>query len=273
MHTHQNQPGFKTLQTLLAPIVRWAVRLGIGHGQFSRMLKPLFLEAAHQELSRQGVRHSDSALSFISGLHRGDVSAFLSGNPEEAVADEKHPVYRINPANQVIARWLIRGLPAELPLKGPDSFDQLVRETQSDRGAIWSTRLILQDLERRGLVADDARKVRLLSEVGLPDIDSEAGVSHFVGAIRDHIEACLANLVSEDGSRFLEQSLVVDGLYPKSVEALHNMSREWWRNALSDLGAKAIEHSEADEPQGGNHRLRLGIYFFSEKSIPPQAGL
>lgn len=260
---HLQQPGLKTLQVLLTPIVRWAVRLGVGYNQFSRMLKPVFFAAAQRELSRQGMRHSDSALSFISGLHKGDVVAFLEGGSGVALKDDAG-THRINPANQVVARWIIDGLPHELPLKGGGSFDALVRDTQSDRGTVWSTRLILQDLERRKLVADDGRKVRLLSEVGLPNIDSQDGIVHLAGAVSDHMLACLANLDSE-GPRFLEQSLLADGLFPPSVDALHELTRKWWGDALRDIGARAIEASNHDEPAGGDRRLRIGVYFYAEK--------
>lgn len=260
------QPGLKTLQTLLTPIVRWAVRLGVGYGSFSRMLKPVFFEAAQQELSRQGVRHSDSALSFVSGLHKGDILAFLSnGGP---VAEDNVDVNRINPATQVVARWVISGLPRELPLKGEKSFDSLVRETQSDRGTVWSTRLILQDLERRKLVADDGRKVRLLNDVGLPNIDSQEGVVHFVGAVSDHMQASLNNLSGATETRYLEQSLVADGLFPESVKAIHELARQSWTEVLHTVGAKAVECSDRDEPAGGDQRLRLGVYFYAEKANP-----
>lgn len=268
-HSSTSQPGLKTLQVLLAPIVRWSVRLGLGYGPFSRMLKPLFFQAAQEELSRQGVRHSDSALSFLSGLHKGDIAAFLSGG-RQAPLSEDDATHRINPANQVVARWVIEGLPRVLPIKGEGSFDALVRDTQSERGTVWSTRLILQDLERRKLVADDGRQVRLLSEVGLPDVDSEEGIVHFVGATSDHMQACLSNLDS-DTPRLLEQSLMADGLFVDSVHTVHEMARQWWSDAVRDIGAKAIECSNQDEPKGGNRRLRLGVYFYTEKVQPHPA--
>lgn len=260
------QPGVKTLKVLLAPIVGWAVRLGVGYGSFSRMLKPLFFEAAQQELSRQGVRHSDSALNFVSGLHKGDIQAFLSADGNQQ--DDGEDVNRINPATQVVARWVISGLPRELPLKGESSFDALVRESQKDRGTVWSTRLILQDLERRKLVADDGRKVRLLSDVGLPNIDSEEGVVHFVGAVSDHIQASLNNMASDSEPRYLEQSLVADGLFPTSVQAIHDLACTSWSDLIQKVGAKAIECSDHDEPSGGDRRLRLGVYFYTEKVAP-----
>lgn len=265
-HPAIQQPGLKTLRVLLTPIVNWAVRLGVGYSSFSRMLKPMFFEAAQQELSRQGVRHSDSALSFVSGLHKGDILAFLSG--ETAKGEGGEDVNRINPATQVIARWVISGLPSELPIKGENSFDSLVRDSQSDRGTVWSTRLILQDLERRKLVADDGRKVRLLSDVGLPNIDSQEGVVHFVGAISDHMQASLNNLASEGEPRYLEQSLVADGLFPTSVQAIHELARQGWADVLQTVGAKAVACSDRDEPAGGDRRLRFGVYFFTEKASP-----
>lgn len=70
--------NLKAVQRLLAPIVRWSVRLGIGYRQFSRMIEPLFFhfQSAQEDLVRQNLKCSDSSLSLTGGLHKGDIAFF-----------------------------------------------------------------------------------------------------------------------------------------------------------------------------------------------------
>lgn len=261
--------GIKILQVLLVPIVRWSVRLGIGHRELSLALKPLFFQATQSELTLKGIKCTESALSLASGLHRGDVSVFLS-QTSGADPDLDASVNRINPGSQVVARWIAQALPRQIPFRGgPKSFTGLVRACHQDGGPLLSAKLLLQDLGRRGLVTHRAEHVELVSEVGLPSADAQEKVMHFVGAVRDHIEACLYNLEVDPSASFLEQSLQVDGLYPISVERLHTLSREWWLKALQELGQEAIVLSERDEPMGGSQRLRLGVYFYTPE--PPSS--
>jgi len=268
-------PGFQAIQKLLAPLVRWCVSMGIGHGQLSRLSKPLFYQAARLELKAKGQKITDSALSLASGLHKGDIDRFNQQLAQGVAFAPDVGIDRINPASQVIARWITQGLSPRLPLRGPNSFDALVKALHREEGAPQlSTRLILKELERRRLVAlDDRQGVNLLSEVGLPAIDQEEAVKHFVGAVRDHLLACLHNLdASQSEHLFLEQSLNVDGLQPASAALLHKAAREWWAQALKALGNQAITLSEADEPLGGNQRLRIGIYVYSQPKNRAEPG-
>jgi hypothetical protein len=264
---HPYLPGQKALQLLMAPIVRWCVRIGVGHGQFIRIVKPLFYEAALEEIKRNGLKCSDSAISLASGLHKGDITLFhqsADAGVPEPINDYAAHIERINPASQVIARWIALRLPNKVPIRGSmASFDGLVKACQQAGAPFLSTKLILQDLTRRRLVEVLNDEVHLLSEIGIPDIDGEDAVVHFVGAVRDHIEACLANLEPGKTPKYLEESLQADGLYPKSATTLSALARQWWLKALQSITAQAIALSEKDEPDGGNQRVRFGVYFYT----------
>jgi hypothetical protein len=269
-------PGYEAIQNLLAPLVRWCVAVGIGHGQLSRLSKPLFYEAARQELLRKGLKRTDSALSLASGLHKGDIDRFNRVDDDAHLNGAAPGLDRINPASQVIAHWIAANLGPSLPLRGPEgSFDALVKATQQEGAPLLSTRLILKELERRHLVeVDEHHQVHLISEVGLPAIDQEEAIKHFVGAVRDHLLASLHNLeATTEQARFLEQSLNVDGLSEASVARLHEAARQWWGKALQNLAQQAIALSNIDEPQGGNQRLRIGVYVYSQGMNPTPSSL
>lgn len=265
-------PGAQAVQQLLAPLVRWCVTVGIGHGQLNRLSKPLFYEAARKELIRKGQKITDSALSLASGLHKGDIDLFSQANEHVPVTSLSSGHDRINPASQVIAHWIASNLGPLIPLRGKNSFDALVKATQEEGAPLLSTRLILKELERRRLVeVVDKKQVSLISEVGLPAIDQEAAVMHFVGAVRDHLLACLHNIdATTQESTYLEQSLNADGLSEESVAMLHEAARKWWGQALKTLTAQAISHSTIDKSKGGDQRLRIGVYVYGQSMSTPE---
>ncbi len=258
--------GYQSLQALVLPIVRWCVRLGIGYGQFSRIVKPLFFAAAQQEINEKKLKPTGAAFGLISGLSKNDIDAFKVAN-NALVAERDFQLFEeINPASQVVARWVALGLPKRLPFKGgKESFFELTKVIQSRFTTPGlSTRLLLQDLVRRGLVKVDAQIVELISEIGLPNLDTQESVVHVTGAVRDHMLTCLSNLEIGSSPKYLEQCLSADGLSAESVETIHAMSRVWWMQALRAIGPEAISLSERDEPNGGHQRLRLGVYFYTE---------
>lgn len=267
------QPGQKALQLLLTPIVRWCVRIGIGHSQLTRMVKPLFYEAAQYEIKRSGIKCSDSALSLASGLHKGDINLFhqgVSSSISQGLETAAFEVNRIHPSSQIVARWLALRLPKKIPMRGTSgSFDSLVKGCQLEGAPFLSTKLLLQDLKRRGLVQEAGDNVSLISEVGWPEIDTHEAVLHFVGSVRDHIEACLANLDADHEHSFLEQSIQADGLYPESVNIISKAARDWWVKAMKSITAQAISLSQVDEPNGGDQRLRFGVYFYTQPMTAP----
>lgn len=253
------------IKVLLTPIIGWSVKLGIGYSQMSRLMKPLFFKAAQQELQKKGAKTTDSALSLLSGLHKGDIESFKKNANTEGADTWLSPdeLNRIGVSSQLVARWLMSDLPSVLPLKGDSpNFTELAK-TFAKAGSGISVRLILQDLERRGLVSRHDHSVELLGD-GAPASAGQEEIIHFVGAVRDHMQACLTNIELPNGGKFLEQSLVADGLHPQSAELLHSMVRVWWMKAVREIGNEAVALSERDEPQGGTNRLRVGVYFYSE---------
>ncbi len=276
---------------LAEPLVAWCVQRGIGFGQFSKTLKPLFYEKAMDELARRKSRVSDSALSMVSGLHKGDILAYKLAS-QMPVTDQAHALrqsvmassQQISPVHQVLVRWLVGDVQTELPIKvpttakftgAPDSFTALVHSANRTTSQGFSVALVLQEMQRQGLVRVEADRVCLLAGNALSKRQIEAD-RHFIGAGRDLLLAMLCNLQSPDAPPFLEQSLDVDGISPASVEQLQAQFRQWWQTALQALAPQAIALNEADiqrSPSSGpgdqpTRRLRLGVYVYAEDMAP-----
>lgn len=143
---------------LMRPVVRWAVGRGLGYAAVSRWLKPLFLQEARRALELGGIESTDSALALTAGLHRGDVHQLGAQPAEQLPLATSLPV-----THQVLANWLLWGLPEVMPFKSPysqalrgrmpRSFVHLVQRTPKAASLGFSASLILQDMLRLGLVS------------------------------------------------------------------------------------------------------------------------
>ena len=242
---------------VMGPLVTWLLRSGVTYGEFVTALKPIFLKAAQQELAHLGARQTDSALSLLSGLHRKDVKALA------AVLDEPDPLSRLgkpSPASQVVTRWLSSGLPPELPLQGEaPSFEALAREVSTD----VHPRSVLQELLRLGVVEAQAGRVSLRQQAFVPDPRHTEARQLMSGSVADHLAAGVHNLSSGADKTYLEQSVFADGLSAASARQLELLANTLWQEVLTRMVQAAVPLCEQDEPAGGDHRIRLGMFCYS----------
>ena len=261
--TPLSQPSV-TPQALLAiaPLVTWLVRSGVGYSEFAAALKPVFLQAAKDEQQRIGGKPTDSALALLSGLHRKDVR-LLGGRRRapDSVAQDITQLGRPTAASQVVTRWLAQGLPDQMPFAGEQgSFEALARAVSSD----IHPRTVLLELVRLGIVAEsEAGQVSLQRSAFVPDRQHVEARALLAGSVADHLAAGVHNLTSGESRRFLEQSVFADGLSEQSAQELQQLANQLWRDALGVMVKAAVPLCEKDEPAGGNHRIRLGMFCYA----------
>ncbi len=253
---------------LMAPVARWLLRSGVSYGALAHLLKPVFVEAAREELARTGAEPTYSALSVLSGVHRKDVRA-LSEAPAEAAAT--HP-RGVPLASQVYTRWLSAkryrgrdGQPRALPRSGPGiTFETLAREVSVD----VHPRTVMDELLRLGLIQAEGDVLMPAAPSFTPSRQRDELTGLFAANAADHMAAAVHNLTT-DAPRYLEQSVFADGLGADSVELLHEMAREAWQRAFEDMVKAARKRVARDDalPEDEQQRMRFGIYFYSE----PQA--
>lgn len=258
----------------MAPVVRWLLRSGVSYGALARALKPVFVEAAREELGRTGVEPTYSALSVLSGVHRKDVRAICE-SPDEGPAGRPHGVPL---ASQVYTRWLTAkryrgrdGQPRPLPRSGPGiTFESLAREVSVD----VHPRTVMEELIRLGLVETDGELLVAARAGFVPDRQLDELTALFAANAADHIAAAVHNLTL-DAPRYLEQSVFADGLGEKSVGQLHTMAREAWQSTFEAMVKAAELRVDADAavPEDRQQRLRVGIYFYSEPQNPAAPGV
>lgn len=259
------------------PLATWLVRAGLGHREFSEALKTVFLQAAQAELERTDGRQTDSALSLLSGLHRKDVRALLPGVliPLGFSASE---VGRPTLANQLVTRWLAEhdGVPLpfstatavaaateDLDAAGVSllmSFEMLAASVSRD----VRPRALLDELLRLGVVREMGNQVELVQQAFIADRGREEAAKMVAGSVADHLNAAVHNLTRPTPKTYLEQSVFADGLRSESIHELEMLANSLWSHVLSTTVKAAQPLADKDEALGGQNRIRIGMYCFSE---------
>lgn len=150
------------LRAVLRPLVRFCVRNALTLQHFIDVLKPLFLDAAVEELKRGDQTITASRLTLLTGVHRKDVAKMWARNEE--------PVRRAPPLlTRVLGQWeqdtrfqTAGGKPRTLALDGGrGSFQDLVKTVSED----INPRSVLEELTRRGLIKSSPHGVRLMRQI------------------------------------------------------------------------------------------------------------
>lgn len=285
---------------VLKPLVRLLLRHGVSYPALAAALKPVFLEAAREELAGRRMAVTDSALTLLSGVHRRDVRRLSSGpasslspasppghgpddrsgSATEDVRGDAAPAAAVaqplSLAAEVAGRWLTDpawldalGAPRALPRSGPASFDTLVDQVSRD----VRPRAVLDEMLRLGVVRVQDAQVELAEEGFVPRAAFREMASLFQANLHDHLAAGVANL--DGDANFLEQAVFVDELTAESVHALHVAARAAWQDAMRDVLRVARERFDHDAAHAQAalrvHRARFGVYFFSEPDAATDA--
>lgn len=251
---------------LLVPLVRLLLRQGVAYPAFAAALKPVFLQAARDELQARGMATTDSAVTLLSGVHRRDVRR-LGRTPGES---DTTPAGPLSLAAEVAARWLSAPTwlddaqrPRVLPRGGAESFDTLVASVSVD----VRPRAMLDEMLRLGVVQEQGDGVALVRDGFAPRQGLAEMASLFSANLHDHLAAAAANLQGE--ANFLEQAMFVDQLSEASVQALQQAAVVAWQQALRTVLPEAqtrFDHDAAHQPPAGRRqRARFGVYFFSDR--------
>jgi len=263
------------LRRLLRPLVRLLTARGVTYPMLAELLKQTYVDVAAGHFGLDGEPPTDSRVSLLTGVHRKDVKRLRT---REARAPDAMPQLLALGA-QLAAAWTTRrdlrdrrGRPKPLPRLasegGARSFEGVVASISKDIRA----RVVLDEWLRLGVAElDDQDRVVLRASGFIPARGFEEKAFYFAENLHDHIAAAAHNL--DAGSPpFLERSAHYEGLTVSSVALLAALAEKTGMEAVRAVYAKAKEcearDRRVDDPK---HRMRFGIYFYSERAAPDEA--
>ncbi len=268
--------SFRALRKIFRPIVKYMIARGITFPAVTQLLKSLYVEVANEEFPLADRRATDSRVSMLTGIHRGEVKRLT----EDGAAESETTPSSVSLGAQVVARWISDPLyldshanPVPLPRHASDggdaSFESLVATIRRD----IRSRPMLDEWLRLGVVAlDNQDRVCLKTKAFVPEKGSEEKAFYFGQNLHDHISVSVNNMLGEQDS-LLERSVYYHRLTPASIETLKKLATELGMRSVQEVNRLA---SQLDRLDGGrpdaNQRMNFGIYFFrgaSDDIAPP----
>ena len=263
---NQSNKLLDTLVRVLVPLVRLMIAKGVTFQMASEVLKRAYVRSANEHFVEED-SPSGTKLSLLTGLNRKEIRRLTSDEP----AKERPPMASY--ATAVAAMWRTNrrwrdrdGKPKVLPRRTSNSvlsFDDLVRSVTTDHRPA----AVFDELVRLKFVDSDGEKVRLVTSSFFSSSDQADRLARASENIEDHIAAAVNNIV-EPSSKFLEQSVYSDELSDESAATLHALMREEWQRTFNTVLEKAIalENDDAKHNRVTKSRMRVGMYFYSEKA-------
>lgn len=159
---------YLVIQQILRPLIRIMLGKGISFGEFSHLIRQLYVDIAIEQLEESGEKGTTSRVAVRTGLTRKDVAQLRK-------ADKSHVPQTITEyvdrGSRVIHGWLNDPVfSKELPLKGETSFESLVRKYSGD----MPFRAVLRELEEGNLVNVSDSKVQLIRDAYIPQTNESA---------------------------------------------------------------------------------------------------
>lgn len=269
----RDQKFLSVLKGLMRPLVRTLIARGVTAPAFYKLLKTVYVDVAHESFRIDYAPPTDSRITLLTGVHRRDVRAILSGDVDDWTNTQAKSAMFAT----VLGQWLARpeyqnsdGTPLALPRTSDDglSFEALVASINTD----IRPRTVLDELMRQQLVVESDEGLLVISpDARRGPASDEDKLVFFAANVGDHIAAASENLLS-DTPPFFERAVFFNHLTPGAVDQIENSARTLSQDVLEKLNAESQAlRSSASSADGAYERYRLGIYFFREKTEPTAA--
>ncbi|MEA3405609.1 MAG: DUF6502 family protein [Pseudomonadota bacterium] len=264
----------KALTKILKPLVRLLIHQNITYIGLLNMLKKTYVEVAEESFSIEGKRMTDSRISLLTGVHRGEVKHIRT----EVLSQPSEKEIKAGLSAQLMSIWA--GHQAYLNENnepqalyrcvqdGSPSFEKLVLSVSKDK----HPRSILDDWLHQGLVklvVEDNKEFVVLTEKGyVPEADFEEKLFFAGKNIGDHLAVVAHNLENQTPSMF-DRAVYYQHLSEESVKTIEEASKEKMIAALTELNQLASQLQIQDKQvEDASHCMHIGAYFHHKNEQP-----
>lgn len=216
---------------LLRPLVRIALRNGVAFGEFSEVLKTVYVEVAAKNFRVPGRKLSQSRIAIISGLTRKEVARIVTEVRSDRALSTNDNANRVT---RVLVGWHTDpdftgpyGIPLELGFdeSRTPNFTGLVRRYSGDMPA----RAMLDELLRtKAVQVIEHDLLKAVSRSYIPQQDQEVeGLKRIGNAIHNFIDTVDYNLQKKKAGqgRFERVAFSDDGLREEDLNELNAFVR------------------------------------------------
>ena len=251
---------------LMRPLIRILVRNGISYGEFSELLKSVFVESAQDVLQLPDSRQSVSRIAITTGLTRLEVSRLLTQTDEDAAA----LLGRLSRVGRLLTGWHQDseftgpyGIPYEVQFDGPRgrrSFTELVRRYTSDVPADE----MLDELKRIGAVLDLGNGYhRVLIRAYIPSAADPAKFHAMSVAFTDLAKTLDQNLRPDEDQKVFERRVwAANGVTPHDALEFDVYVKDRGQQFLEGLDDWLSTRETAAAKNGAERRVKVGVAMY-----------
>jgi hypothetical protein len=251
---------------LMRPLVRILVRNGVSYGEFSELLKSVFVDAAQDVLQLPDSRQSVSRIAITTGLTRLEVSRLLTQTDEDAEA----LLGRLSRVGRLLTGWHQDsdftgpyGIPYEVQFEGPvgrRSFTELVRRYTSDVPADE----MLDEMKRIGAVLDLGNGYyRVLIRLYIPSAADPAKIHAMSVAFTDLAKTLDQNLRPDEDQKIFERRVwAPNGITPTDALDFDVYVKDRGQQFLESLDDWLSTRETEAARSGADQRVKVGVAMY-----------
>ena len=255
------------LKSVMKPIIRLMLSLGINYREFCEICKALFVEAASEDFGIKGRPTNTSRIALLTGLDRKQVKAV-----REALNGIDFPVNSpVSHMSRVMTAWYQddsyldrQGKPKPLDEKSDEGFYGLAKRYGGDIPAS----AIVKELMRTNCVRRmDNGQLEAISRVYIPSGDKNLSVQRAASVICDLCETICHNIFDSgdtENKRFERRAMNINIAWDR-VSDFKQFIDEKGQAFLEEVDAW-LSNNEQAEPNC-NEALRLGVGLYSFESV------
>jgi hypothetical protein len=251
---------------LMRPLIRILVRNGVSFGEFSELLKTVFVESAQDVLQLPDSRQSVSRIAITTGLTRLEVSRLLTQTDEDAEA----LAGRLSRVGRLLTGWHQDsdftgpyGIPYELQFDaapGRRSLSELVRRYTPDVPADE----MLDELKRIGAVLDLGNGyIRVLIRSYIPSAADPAKFHAMSVAFTDLAKTLDQNLRPDEDHKLFERRVwAPNGITQSDALDFDVYVKDRGQQFLESLDDWLSTRETEAMKNGAVQRVKLGVAMY-----------
>ena len=247
----------KAISKMLKPLVRLLIHQNITYIGLQNLLKRTYVEVAEESCAIDGKRLTDSRISLITGIHRGDVKRIRTENIHQPTEKE----LKASLSSQLMSIWAGHqaylsdcGEPVALfryKSDGSPSFEELVLSVSKDkhpRSVLdeWLTQNLVEIVEVK-----EIERIKLNHVSYVPEEDFEEKLFFAGKNIGCHLTTVAHNLENQSPPMF-DRAVYYTDLSDESVKEIESLCNHRLMELLTEVNQLANQLQEKDKEHPEN---------------------
>lgn len=257
---------------ILRPLIRILIRNDVSFGEFSEVVKTVYVETAARDFALQDRKPSGSRIAILTGLTRKEVKRLT----DQMVSAAAPKVSNFSRITRVLEGWHTDaeytgpyGMPIELMFDSEDgpSFGELVKRYSGDMPA----RAMLEELKRiRAVDEDENNHIFVLKRSFIQDKLTPETLE-YIGSSLNRYAATLdfnLNPHREESPRFERRVVTDTGISAEQMEEFKTVLKNKGQEFLETLDNWLSLREEETERLQTKNRINtgVGVYLFVDES-------